>query len=282
MKKYLFLFLCLFLSGCIINNDVSSYSGNHISHLSSEIKFDTSKESITSYEDPIILEKNEKEIKLLIDNEEITYKAKHIIDGITYEAKDNLYLCDEEETNNFIIINGGKLILNQTTIVKKGDAKLQEEDTLRKGKNASILVIGKDSKVQISEVVINVFASYSSAIHCMYNGVAEIKNCDLLVVSKASHAYSTYAKGMIFSESILTLVDSDLVVAFSLYENDGLISILGNNNYIEVHGNPSYVGVIKSGLLILKNIYGYSESSILFKVEEGGEMTLDNANIIET
>ena len=286
MKKYLFLFLCFLLVSCQnenISSDISSQTHSESEEIiSNNINTSFYSEEISNNDVPIVLEKTDNVCKILISGKEIEYKADQIIDGVQYKADKHIYLQDENDSNNFLVINGGTLVLNETTIVKKGDASLQNEDTLRKGINASILVIGKNSKVQISNVAINVFASYSSAIHCMYGGVAEIASTDILVISKASHAYSTYCNGMIFSESILTLVDSELVVAFSLYEGDGLISILGNNNYIEVHGKSSYVGVIKSGLLILKNIYGYSENSVLFNMTEEGEITLDNAIITES
>lgn len=285
MKKYLFLVFLLSLFSCTGNINDSlpldiNYSSEYISSFSEEIT--SEEESIEEEKGYEVIEVNSNSCKIKLNGKIIEYNADVIVNGTTYETEKNLYLTEKGNVNNFIVINGGKLIINETTLVKKGEARNKDIETLRFGLNASILVIGENSLVQISDVAINVFAPYSSAIHCIENGRAEIKNADILVVSEASHAYSTYQNGVIVSESILTLVDSKDVVAFIIYENGGFISVLGDNNYIEVHGSPSYVGILYSGIMVLKNIYGYSENKTLFDIKEGAELTLYNALIQET
>ena len=207
MKKYLFLVFLLSLFSCVgnINESLplnSNFSNEDISSMSEEIISEEESIEENKYE---VIEVTSNSCKINLNGKVIEYNADIIVNGTTYVADKNLYLTEKENTNTFIVINGGKLILNETTICKKGDAKRKEIETLRLGLNASILVIGENSLVQISDVAINVFSSYSSAIHCIESGRAEIKNADILVVSEASHAYSTYQNGVIVSESFYPL-----------------------------------------------------------------------------
>ena len=277
MKKILFLFLCIIVVGCTSVNSSSSsdVSESSSSSTSSDYGYVEEKENIE------IIEVKNNEVKALIEGKEFIYKADIIIDGKEYKASEVLYLNDKEKTNNFLVINGGKLILEETTVVKKGNTS-GDTSLLRYGQNACILAIGKESKVEVKSVAINIFDSFSTGIHCMGGASAEINNLDLLVVSDFSHALSTYQEGKVIANYLLVLIDSDQTVAFAIYENDGLIHVKGNNNYIEVHGTQSYVGILFSGILRLENMYGYSENSKLFEVDKNALLSLDDVLIQES
>lgn len=281
MKKHLFLVFLLFLFSC--NNNAISISDV----LSSEYSFFSDdfsvEESIScssenDYEYKITY-LDEHVCKIIINNEEIVYKADKIINGIEYTLDDNLYLVDEIDTCNFIVINGGKLIINETTIVKKGETYNKNDNTLKYGLNASILVIGENSNVKITNSVINVFSSYSSAIHCLEKGSADVEMTDILIVNDNSHVYSILNDGVIISKNILTLSNSSFVKAFTIYENGGKISIEGESNYIELYGDSSLVCLLYSGYIYLSNIYGYSSSDILFDIKENADLVIKSVSI---
>lgn len=286
MRKHLFLVFLLFLISCNniqdstseILSSIYSYSdyNNSISGHSHDELLSFSSYSNCEYE---IVYVDEHVCKITINNEEIIYKADKIINGIECTLDDNLYLVDESDTCNFIVINGGKLIINETTIVKRGDSKNKNEKTLKYGLNASILVIGETSSVKISDSVINVFSSYSSAIHCLENGNAEIQMTDILIINDNSHVYSILNDGEIVSKNILTISNSNYTNAFTIYENGGKISIEGESNYIELYGNSSLVCMLYSGYIYLSNLYGYSSSELLFDIKEDADLVIKSVSI---
>ncbi len=280
MKKHLFLVFLLFLFSCNNNNVISDVLLSEYSVSSDDFTIEESM-SYSSENDHEykITYLDEHVCKIIINAQEIVYKADKIIDGIEYTLDNNLYLVDDSDICNFIVINGGKLIINETTIVKKGETKNKNDNTLKYGLNASILVIGEDSNVKITNSVINVFSSYSSAIHCLEKGSADVEMTDILIVNDNSHVYSILNDGIVISKNILTLSNSSFVNAFTIYENGGKISIEGESNYIELYGDSSLVCLLYSGYIYLSNIYGYSSSDILFDIKENADLVIKSVSI---
>ena len=256
MKKILFLFLFFSIYACSSSHSSSSIYESSFKDDSSQTTLDSAESSFidSSKEEITVLEVKDDYALINVNGNHIKYYADYIIDGEVIKTDKILYVNETPLASNFLIINGGKLIVNETTIVKKGESKGNEE-LLKHGVNSSIVVIGENSQVEINQSVINVFSSYASGVSCIGGGSALINNLDILVISDFSHAFSTFSNGIIISNYVLVLLDGDKSSAFCLYEKNGLIQLTGSNNYIEVHGNDVLVGKVISGVLVKQRKY---------------------------
>lgn len=199
MKKYLLL-LGFFLTACgsITKYSYFSNSNELLSESNSSSTFNlsitTSSEFTNSNLDKNKIEfeiVNEKHVIFKHDKKEIDYFADYIIDGKEFHYNNNLYLNKNRNEIGFLVINGGKLILEETAFLKDGDA-YEPRNAIQYGKNALVTVIGKGSNVVLSNCSINIFSKGSSMIHLMNGASAIAKDLDVAVTDEYSCAYSYY------------------------------------------------------------------------------------------
>lgn len=204
MKKHLFIFLGLFLISCS-SYTTSSYSFsstntiNSITSISDISSLNTV--STTSYYEKIEIIK--------IDNhhaiykygyKEIEYYADYIIDGEEFFYKNNLYINKTRNQIGFLVINKGRLILEETSFLKDGDA-YEINTSLQYGKNSLITLIGEGSCVNFKSCAVSIFSKGSSMIHMMNGANSIAQNLDIVITDEYSCAYSFYNNDMTIQTS---------------------------------------------------------------------------------
>ncbi len=199
MKKYLLL-LGFILTSCSTTTKYSYFaSGNEISGNSNVTSNSGITSDISSFVTNSILDEskiefeivNEKHVIFKQGKKEIDYFADYIIDGKEFHYNNNLYLNKNRNEIGFLVINGGKLILEETAFLKDGDA-YEPRNSIQYGKNALVTVIGQGSNVSLSNCSVNIFSKGSSMIHLMNGASATAKNLDIAVTDEYSCAYSYY------------------------------------------------------------------------------------------
>ncbi len=189
------MFICFFVSSCQ-RTSYSYFKSDDLISMNSYSSFNEENSSIIS--SSFMDESNQIKIEVIDKNhvvfkyntKEIDYFVDHLIDGTTYKMKENLYINEKRNEIGFLIINNGKLIIQEATLCKKGDA-YEPRNAVQYGKNSLITIIG-EGQVEITKCAVNIFSKGSSFIHLMHGGKAIINNVDIVVTDEYSCAYSYY------------------------------------------------------------------------------------------
>ncbi len=186
MKKII-IFISLFLISCSMphytyfsNNSFSS--GINTSYLDSKY--------INQSENNELIKIDEHHVVLKSNNTEIYYYADIIIDNEEYIYDEPLYENKTREQIGFLVINNGKLIFEEVTFLKEGDA-YEPRNSLQYGKNALVTLINQ-SQVNFSSCCVNIFSKGSSMIHLMQDSKAYVSNSDIVLIDEYDAAFSYY------------------------------------------------------------------------------------------
>lgn len=210
MKK-IYLFITLFLLSCTTPNytyiesssdSENSQSDNYTSDnlIESEYVDSTSICELNMVDDHHVVYKTK--------DKEIDYFAEYIIDGEEKVFSGNIYINETRNQIGFLIINHGKLIFNDVTLLKDGDA-YEPRNSLQYGKNALVTLIN-GGMVYFSNCAINIFSQGSSVIHLMNESSAIIEDTDITIVDEYSCAFSYYNnEEYVLKNNVFIFIDND-------------------------------------------------------------------------
>lgn len=129
----------------------------------------------------------------------VTINALYIIDGIKATIGSGTYESIKDNEVVFLVVNGGKLIIQNSTINKS--SKNTKESEINDGSNSAIVVLGNNSSAIINNIKINTNGTNNVGLITGNGSSAIINDSDINTNKEYSPGVYTFASAKINGEN---------------------------------------------------------------------------------
>ena len=213
-----------------------------------------------------------------IDGKSITYNAAYVVDGIEATIGSGTYEAKEDNQAVFLVINGGSLKIEGDVVIDKTgseDFQGRGDDYSFYGTNSAIVVVGENSKAEISGVTLSTMVSGANAVVATNGGSVEIKNSKISTTSDNSRGLHATYQGTISAKDteISTLGASCAALATDRGEG----TVTAENMTMETSGAGSPL-IYSTGKITVKNSKGTAIGAQIAVVEGKNSISLEGCD----
>ena len=211
-----------------------------------------------------------------IGGKSITYNGAYVIDGTEIIIENGEFASTSDDQNTFLVINGGKLTLNNVTVSKSGSENFQGrgDNYSFYGTNSAIVVVGEDSTLTMNGGTISTTVSGANAVVATNKGKATVDKVTVATTKDNSRGmHATYEGEITISNSeISTLGDS----CASLATDRGAGVVTASNMKLSTAGSGSPL-IYSTGTISVSDSTGTSTGAPIAVVEGKNSITVKNS-----
>lgn len=142
-----------------------------------------------------------------IGGKTVSYTAKYVVDGVTARANGGTYESTSDDEVVFLVINGGKLLIENATINKTGSADFngRGDNYSFYGTNSAIVVVGEGSQIGMANVTVNTSTGGANAVVATDSGSVISGEITINTTKDSSRGlHATYGGKIISNGGVIT------------------------------------------------------------------------------
>ena len=134
-----------------------------------------------------------------IGDKQVTLSGAYLVDGTTATIDGGTFESATADQAVFLVVNGGRLTINNARIAKTGDATSSGQHGVDDsysfyGLNSAVVVVGQGSSVTVSETTLTTDASGANAVVATGSASATVTSCAIATTGESSRGlHATYA-----------------------------------------------------------------------------------------
>ncbi len=224
-------------------------------------------------------------VTLEIEGKTVSFSGAYVVDGIEAEINGGTYESTGADQNVFLVINGGKLTLNDVTINKTGEATQSDSSRSQDvsdsynfyGINSVVLVIGENSVAQINNCTITSNASGANAVFALDGANISLNSTTINTDGNSSRGlYATYG-GIINAADITISTKGAHCAALATDRGGGSVNVSGNSTLnTDGDGSPC---IYSTGNITVDGAKGEAKQSQTLVIEGKNSVTLTNCEL---
>ena len=223
-----------------------------------------------------IITLNSGSVTTTIGGKSITYNAAYVIDGTEVVIENGEFASNSDDQNTFLVINGGKLTLNNVTIVKTGSENFsgRGDNYSFYGTNSAIVVVGAGSALTMTGGTISTTVSGANAVVATNSGKATISSIAVATTKDNSRGmHATYSGEITITDSEISTLGGSCA---SLATDRGAGTVIASNMKLSTAGAGSPL-IYSTGDITVSNSTGTSTGAQIAVVEGKNSITVKNS-----
>ena len=208
-----------------------------------------------------------------------TYNGALTADGQTVESSDETITATESDQNAVLAQNGGTVSVNGGTIRKSGSDQNGDNCNFY-GMNSSVLSVGEDSKVYLSNTEIQSDSEGSNGIFATDSGTVYANNVTVTTTEgNSSRGLDATYGGVIYGNEIKVSTEGDHCAALATDRGGGYISVTNSSLNTSGSGSPL---IYSTGDIEVDNVSGTASGSQIAGMEGVNRIVIYNSELTST
>lgn len=212
-----------------------------------------------------------------IGGQSVTYKAKYVVDGITATIKEGTYESAIDDEIVFLVINGGKLRLEDAKVNKAGSAGLdgRGDNYSFFGTNSAIVVVGEGSEAKITRTTVSTATNGANAIVATNAGSVKVNDITIATTNDGSRGLHATFGGKIEGKGGTITTSGGSSASLATDRGEGMVTVSDMTLKTEGPGSPL---IYSTGDIKVSNSTGTSTGAQVAVIEGKNSVTLDSCD----